>query len=370
MISRPGRRSVLSLALTPWLLASKRVPFGQTDLFRQGDAGVHTYRIPALIEARRGTLIAVADARHDGGGDLPARISLVMRRSQDRGRTWSAMRTLRAVDAGGVGDASLLLDHNTGRIWCFHAYGPPGIGFNTAKPGAISGPDTLQVHAIHSDDEGATWSAPLDLTPQLKDPAWAAIFATSGTHFQTSRGRYVVPLVVRDASRAVAARNACSDDAGKTWKVGPVICPESDESKALEIAGGVIIQNMRGNGQTRILARSSDGGVTFGKPERPVELVDPGCNAGFARYRHGGKDLLLSTNAAATKRRNLTLKLSTDGRAWSKGHVIHEGPAAYSTVLPLRDGSIAMLYECGETQSTERITFARFELNGTEERPR
>jgi hypothetical protein len=55
------------------------------ELFHQGDAGVHTYRIPALIETRKGTLLAVCDARHDSSGDMPARISLVMRRSHDRG---------------------------------------------------------------------------------------------------------------------------------------------------------------------------------------------------------------------------------------------------------------------------------------------
>lgn len=67
------RRSVFPLALTPWSLQAKPALFEQTDLFHQGDAGVHTYRIPALIESRKGTLIAIADARHDGSGDLPAR---------------------------------------------------------------------------------------------------------------------------------------------------------------------------------------------------------------------------------------------------------------------------------------------------------
>lgn len=357
MPAKLTRRSVLAMA------AARPARFEQVDVFRRGDGGVHTYRIPALIETRRGTLLAVADARHDGSGDLPGRISLVVRRSSDRGRTWSPIRTLRAVSDGGVGDASLLLDRRSGRIWCFHAYGPPGVGFLTAKPGSVTGPDTLQVHAIHSDDDGEHWSAPVDLTPQLKDPAWEAMFATSGTHFATSRGRFLVPMVVRDASRAIASRNAYSDDGGRSWRIGPAIGAGADESKAVELADGTILQNMR-NGATRTVARSVDGGITFGAPEHDTALTDPGCNAGLARYRRGSRDLLVFTNAAAATRENLSVKLSTDsGRTWTRSRTICAGPSAYSTVLPLSDATIAVLYECGVKDPAERIAFARFDLN-------
>ena len=344
------RRSVLLCAgLLP--VCGRAAGLEQVDLFRQGDGGVHTYRIPALLETRRGDLLAVADARHDGSGDLPGRISLVMRRSRDGGRTWSAVRTLRAVPEGGVGDASLLLDRKSGRIWCFHAFGPPGVGFATAES------RRLQAHAISSDDDGETWSAPVDLTPQIQDPAWQAMFVTSGTHFETSRGRFLAPLVVRDGDGVVSARNAYSDDRGRTWKVGKAIGAGTDESKAVELADGIVLQNLR-NGKTRAVARSRDGGVTFDAVAHDEALVDPGCNAGLARRR----DLLVFTNAAAPQRRNLTVKISADGgRSWSPGRTLHAGPAAYSTVIPLRDGTLGVLYECGEQSSTERIVFARFD---------
>jgi sialidase-1 len=334
--------------------------FHQVDLFRQGEGGVHTYRIPALLETRNGVLIAIADARHDNARDLPGRISLVMRRSKDRGATWSPTRVIRETHDGGVGDASLLLDRRTGRVWCFYAYGPPGIGFVTAKPGQHTGPSTLQVHAMHSDDEGDTWSTPVDLTPQIKDPAWQAVFATSGTHIQTSRGRYLVPLVVRDAQGIVAARNAYSDDGGRTWTTGPAIGAATDESHAVELKDGTILQNMR-NGTTRAVAYSSDGGVTFGPIVHDAALIDPSCNAGIVRYVRGRDDLLLFTNASAAKRENLTVKVSRDeGRTWTGARTIHAGPSAYSTVIQLRDGAIGVLFERGEKSSTERITFASF----------
>ena len=358
MAFRHTRRTAL---LFPALALARTAEFEQVDLFRQGEAGVHTYRIPALLETRRGTLLAVADARHDNDRDLPGRISIRIRRSRDRGRTWTAPGVMREVPEGGVGDASLLLDPKTGRIWCFHAYGPPGIGFNTAQAVAVAGPKTLQVHAIHSDDDGLTWSVPVDLTPQIKAPEWRAMFATSGTHFVTSKGRYLVPLVVRDGDGKVTARNAFSDDSGKSWQVSPAVAPGSDESKVVELADGTLLQNMR-SGKRRLTARSRDG-VHFDAASHDEALIDPSCNAGMVRYRHGSHDLLIFTNAASEKRENLAARYSRDGgRTWSGPRVLHAGPAAYSTVIGLRDGTIGVMYERGEKHAAERITFARFSL--------
>ena len=357
------RRNALLSAVAARLFArATPASFTKLDLFCAGDQGVHTYRIPALIETRKGTLLAVADARHESSRDMPANISLVLRTSHDRGNTWSPTATLRKVPEGGVGDASLLIDRRTGRVWCFHSYGPPGIGFGTAQPGARTGPSTFQCHAIFTDDDGVTWSGPRDLTPQIKDPAWQALFSTSGTHIQTSTGRYLLPLVVRDAQGTISSRNAYSDDAGLTWKVGGAIAPGTDESKCVELSEGVILQNMR-NGPTRAIALSNDGGVTFGPITHDNTLIDPVCNAAITHYHRKHHDLLIFTNAASAKRENLTLRLSSDqGKTWTLGRVIHAGPSAYSTVLALRDGSIAILYECGDTSAYSKITFERFPL--------
>ncbi|MDR3698167.1 MAG: sialidase family protein [Candidatus Sulfopaludibacter sp.] len=357
------RRAALVTAFGSRLLARPAAtPSTPVDLFHEGDDGVNTYRIPTRIETRKGTLLAVVDARHDSARDLPAKISLVLRTSRDHGNSWSRAVTIRQVPEGGVGDASLLLDRRTGRVWCFHSYGPPGIGFGTAQPGERTGLTTFQFHAMFSDNDGTTWSEPRDLTPQIKDPSWQAMFATSGTHIQTGAGRYLVPMVVRDAQGIVSSRNAYSDDAGKTWRIGAAIGPGTDESKCVELSGGVILQNMR-NGPTRAIALSNDGGVTFGPVTHDNALIDPTCNAGITRYLHKHRDLLLFTNAASTKRENLTLKISADqGKTWITSRVLHGGPAAYSTVLALRDRSVAVMYECGETSPYARIRFVGFSL--------
>ena len=350
----PMRR--LLLALTAPLFAATPI-----DLFTAGASAVHTYRIPALVETRRHVLIAIADARHDSARDLPAHITLVMRRSLNLGKTWTPPVTIQSPPEGGVGDAALLADRDTGRVWCFFSYGPPGIGFATAQPGAVTGPQTFQFHAIYSDNDGATWSAPTDLTPQVKDPAWPAMFAASGTDIQLHSGRYLVPLVVRDPAGVHHAVNAYSDDHGQTWHRGAFIGDGTDESHNVELPRGVVLQNMRATqGNLRLTARSTDGGITFGPVTSDPSLPDPECNASIARYHRGKSDLLLFTNAAGTKREKLTLKVSPDqGQTWSPHQVLTPGPAAYSVVIALHDGTIAILYENGAKTSYERITFVR-----------
>jgi sialidase-1 len=345
-----------------WLLSClcSATDFEAVDLFHQGEEGIHTYRIPALVQTSKGTLIAVADARHDSTSDLPARISLVIRRSTDGGRHWTPTRTLRQVKEGGIGDASLLLDRSNGRVWCMHAYGPPGIGFGNSK----AGPSTLRVNAMHSDDDGVTWSPAEDLTPQVSRPDWQGLFATSGTNIQTRTGRLLVPLAVRDEAGVVGSRDAYSDDHGRTWKTGDWAGTGTDESHVVELAGGTILQNMR-NGHTRGISRSTDGGVTFSPLDHDPTLIDPICNAGITRYTRKGKDILIFTNAAdIARRQRLTVRLSYDnGKTWPDSRVIQPGPAAYSTVIVLRDGRIAVLFEQGEKSSIEKITFARFSLD-------
>jgi len=59
----------------------------------------------------------------------------------------------------------------------------------------------------------------------------------------------------------------------------------------------------------------------------------------------------------------MTVRLSRDGgRTWPVARLLHEGPAAYSSLAVLRDKTIGLLYERGEAQPYERIAFARFNL--------
>lgn len=353
--------------------------FEQVDLFSSGDGFSHTYRIPALAVANSGVLIAICDARRDNSSDLPGNIDIVLRRSFDGGATWLSRQVIQDFPQGiGAGDPSVLVDRMTGRIYCFYAYAPPGVGFFSSQPGSNSttDPNTLHAHIVWSDDDGASWSAERDLNPEIKDPAWAGIFASSGTGFQLASGRLLQPYAVREASGTVSARNAYSDDHGVTWQMGAAAGFDVNESKVLELPSGLVLQNMRHNAvRARFMALSMDGGVSFGPAFQAQSLIDPRVNAGFGVFRStalgDAADILMFSNPwSVAGRVDMTVRLSEDlGRTWPSSRLVHPGPSAYSTLERLPNGDIGLFYERGTGGAYEQVTFARFNREWIDDRP-
>src|SRR5262245_28410729 len=79
-----------SILLSQSLRAESR--FEEQVVFRAGDNGYPVYRIPSAIVTPRGTLLVFAEARaalSDSG-----EINIVMKRSTDNGRTFSAQRVV------------------------------------------------------------------------------------------------------------------------------------------------------------------------------------------------------------------------------------------------------------------------------------
>ncbi|MGW7519906.1 sialidase family protein [Streptomyces sp. NPDC054796] len=366
--ARPRRDAPPAAALP----AAAQKPLHETRTLAVSGKGAHTYRIPALTVTRDGTLLAAYDRRNRSGRDLPGDIDIMVRASRDLGRTWSAPRVAvtHPSDGSGVGDPSLLADRDTGRVFLFHAFAPRGVGFLTSGRG--NDPESreiLQTDCAWSDDDGTTWHH-RRLTPHLKDPAWNGMFAASGTGIQLSSGRLLQQYVVRHDSHNRAA-SAYSDDHGATWRLGEPTRADLDENKAVELADGTVMLNCRATrGTRRLVAYSRDGGLSYG-PARPDRaLADPKVNAAVLRYAPGSGTvkadeteadwLLFSNPRHPTERRNLTLSLSRDnGRTWPVSRTVEKGPAAYSTMTRLPDGTIALLYEAGPYG---RLVFVRFNL--------
>src|SRR5688572_1060899 len=63
------------------------------DLFVAGREGYHTYRIPVLVTATNGTLLAFCEGRRDNASDT-GRIDMLLKRSTDRGETWTPQQVV------------------------------------------------------------------------------------------------------------------------------------------------------------------------------------------------------------------------------------------------------------------------------------
>jgi sialidase-1 len=159
-----------------------------------------------------------------------------------------------------------------------------------------------------------------------------------------------------------------SDDHGRHWILGKPAGELTNEGQVAELADGSLLYNMRSyRGQNRrAVSRSTDGGQTWSDPVLDAGLVEPVCQAAFVSFtgKPGrGRDWLLFSNPADTKRDNMAIRISRDGgRSWSAARSLYEGPAAYSSLAVLPDGKIGCLYERGDRGPYEKLTFARFDL--------
>jgi sialidase-1 len=334
------------------------------DVFVRGENNIFLHRIPALAVTTKGTLLALCDARMQLGDDLPNNIDLALRRSFDLGETWTPMQFIADFPGTeGAGDASLLVDRDTGRIWAFYAYGPEGIGSRESQSG-LAGP-TLQLHLIHSDDDGATWSKATDLNPMVKDPAWKAVWPSPGSGIQARSGRLYFPL--SQVSDASYSRLIYSDDHGKTWSITPAMARDTNESMVVELDDGRLMANMRGFKKKRTVAISNDQGQSWEPMSSGEALIGPQCQASFIRYSSlsdgDDRNRLLFSNPASTKRENMTVRLSYDeGKTWPIFKTIYPGKADYSSLAVLPDGTVGMFYEHGPQHGTDQLTFVRFTL--------
>ena len=99
------------LALTSCETTEAPMAPERISLFEMGEDGSKFYRIPALVKAADGALVAVADKRGDALGDLPNIITIVSKRSTDGGKTWSDMSIVAKGDTVakcGYGDAVVI----------------------------------------------------------------------------------------------------------------------------------------------------------------------------------------------------------------------------------------------------------------------
>ncbi|MDO5683810.1 MAG: sialidase family protein [Propionibacteriaceae bacterium] len=311
------------------------------------------YRIPALAVTASGRLLAAWDVRPDWR-DLPGSFDLVLRASDDGGRTWGPTRVIReGLPGHGFGDASLIADPDSSRVWCWYA-GSTGRSFFTADAGPEGA--GLELWLAESSDDGETWTH-RDLTTALKPGTATGMFAASGNGavIDHEGGRRLLqPFVIRTVAEEHYAAIAHSDDLGQTWTLGDWVGPDCDENKVVGVPGGGVLLHARARPRRR-QAWSSDG-VAYGSPEPAPELVDPACNGGLAVW---GEHLVCTLLDDPTQRRRVGLRLSSDGGAsWSESVLIDAGAAGYSVCAELADGALGVLWEAGDYAA---LRFARIE---------
>jgi len=379
MLPRMARRcaalvAVVAVVAAAALARAAAAPGSPTfvEVYQAGEAGYHTFRIPAIVAARDGTLIAFAEGRRAGAADA-GDIDLVAKRSRDDGRTWSALQVVGDDGANTVGNPCPVLDRTTGTMWLLTTRNRGSDRERDIIAGTSQGTRTVWV--MKSTDDGRTWSAPVEITSDVKRPEWTWYATGPGIGIQTRSGRLVIPANHAEQGTETAAgihrsHVVYSDDHGAHWVLGASADPGTNESQVVELSDGRLLLNMRNHPpkteNVRMVATSADGGRTL-TPARPDPvLIEPPAQAsliGLPPGRRHARPHLVFANPASTKRERLTVRVSEDdGATWPIARVVHDGPAAYSSLVALRDGSIGLLFERGDRSPYERITFTRLTL--------
>lgn len=313
--------------------------------------GVACYRIPALVTTNNGNIIAAIDERVPSCGDLKYNdnINIVIKHSEDNGRTWSEMKTVVDYPQGqSASDPSFVLDKQTGDVFLFYNF----MDLQKEK-------DVYYLKYIKSSDNGKTWSEPVDITEQVSKPGWEKNFKfiTSGNGIQTRSGKLLHTIVNLQNGLFVFG----SDNHGESWYSVEKPCIPGDESKIVELDDGSWMVNSRvSNKGFRYVHISNDEGKTWTTNPEMV-LSDPGCNASIIRYTsvkdgHSKSRLLFSNANSKSNRQNMTIRISYDeGKTWTEGKTIYKGPSAYSTLCILPNGDIGLLYEKDDYKDNDFI---------------
>lgn len=344
-----------------------------------GNDGAAAFRIPGLVTTNEGTLLGVYDVRYNSSVDLQEHIDVGLSRSTDGGKTWEPMRLpLSFGEYGGlpaaqngVGDPSILVDTKTNTVWIAAAW-THGMGNQRAWWSSQRGMDldhTAQLVLTKSTDDGKTWSEPINITSQVKDPSWRFLLQGPGRGITMHDGTLVFPIQFIDSTDVPNAGIMYSRDAGKSWHIHNLARTNTTEAQVVEIEEGVLMLNMRDNrGGSRAVAITRDLGRTWTEHESSRKaLPEPVCMASLIRVEAQdnvlGRDILLFSNPNTTKGRNhITVKASLDGGVtWLPENQVmldEEDSWGYTCLTMIDPETVGILYE----SSVAHMTFQTLKL--------
>lgn len=334
--------------------------FDQDQILISGTQGYTAFRIPAAVVSTSGTVLLFAEGRIASVDDATDK-DIVLVRSFDNGLTWQPLQVVVPALAGDSwGNPTPVVDRDTGDILLIYIR------------------NISQVFVVRSSDDGATWSAPVEITSSVKDPAWGFYATGPGHAIQLSSGRILVAAYHRIGGFSTTLPSYShvfySDDHGLTWQLGGMIAEaQTNEAMLVETVDGSVYMTMRARvaPQNRWYAWSTDGGLSWSTALRDETLIDPSVQASIVRFtdeQTGELNRILFANPAHTTGRvNMSVRVSYDeALTWSEARTVYFGNSAYSDLVVLADGTVLLFYERGRVNTPgpspiyQQIALARF----------
>jgi sialidase-1 len=337
-----------------------------TTPFAAGDEGYRIFRIPAVWTGANQPVLAFAEGRVESR-KARGNIDIVLRRSLDGGQTWEPMQVVADMGGDFCGNPCVVQDPGSGRIWLAFTRSP---GDATEEEIVARTKPPTRVYVTSSDDAGATWAEPADISAAGRRPSWGWYGTGPGLGLFLRRGDGGRILIPAYHSEAGIYRAHClySDDRGATWNLGADVADNTGEPQVVDLPGVGLLMNARtsrpADDATRTLAISRDRGQTWQPAEGLAPLPERKCQGCLYRaYRSGtnGVHDLVFTQPHTSGRVGVEAFLSEDdGRSWPHVATLWRGPSAYTAMIRAHDGFVNLLVECGEKDTFERIAFLKF----------
>ena len=376
-----------------------------------------THHVYGFAVAKSGTILAFSEGRRDTGDAAPK--DLLLKRSTDGGRTWSA---------------DVLIEKMSGAYWSKH--GRPGVKESWTNPAPVVDNITGKVFFFYalndfdqdprrqrmtrvfcrfSADDGSSWSDRFEITDILNvrrdgspnqdaNGAWilnadgfpsdylgrAFHMPGPGHGIQASDGRLILQIWNRRSvgnsieNRVYGVTLIYSDDHGETWKFGGFVDEGKtgmNESRLVELEDGRFYVNARwatGGMAHRVVATSLDETLDeWTKPTSETELPKSvTLDAGLVRLTHsetGDRSRILWPKANDTTlepdehpynaRNSMTVFLSYDeAQTWPVRKLVDPGWGNYSDLAVLEDKAILLLWGAGASSEEQKVVCSRFNL--------
>ena len=352
------------------------------------DDDEYSYRIPAIGKTSTGRLIAVSDYRYsldDIGrynfGTANPGIDLVIRMSDDNGKTWSETKTIakcsgvRGTDDCAYGDAAIAVVGE--KVLVMGAAGDVmfGNGSATAHNRTVR---------IISEDGGENWTNPEDISETFFINADATInsayslffgsgkLAVDENYNNTGKARIYGAVLVRKNGIGNGIYVVYTDDFGLTWSIlgGSQTHITANDEPKVEIlpSGQILLSVRRGGGRQFNVFTYTDKATNAGSWNTNVNGCDNGgsntCNGEIylvdAKKADGAMTKLLLQSqpkggGGLYDRRDVTIWYTEISNAaytsseiagnWIEGMQVSTQLSAYSTMVMQNDGKMAFFFE-------------------------
>ena len=336
--------------------------FSENILWKYEEGDYREYRIPGIVITEKGTIVCACEGRMNALNDW-APIDALVIASADGGKTFRKTTFGTSVKQSS-GTAETV--------------GNPTLIADGGKLHLLFCRDYRQMFHTVSEDEGITWSEPVEITKALlcAPYVWNVCAAGPGHGIRMRSGRLVAPIWLANGEEKEGGRVRAhwpsvsgvivSEDRGETWEIGDLTegIYDANETSVAETSDGQTLLNIRHRGlpMNRVLAQYD------GKKRRCVtlgpnsDLPDPMCYGGmtnlpggkiafvnceseiearFLRAEDFGHD---SSAANALSRTNLTVKITDDdGKTWKKAFDV-DGIGGYADIA-YSSGTLYVLYE-------------------------